>query len=356
MERLADEGAEKTIISDPTNILYLTGSKIKPYERFLALVLDSKEKKTTFILPSLEKSVNTDQTIAKVLFGDHEDPIGKLMDVLDNTKTIGVEKEYLSMSLVEKVADRHGDRLLDIGPLVRNLRLCKNSDEIENIKTAAAYGDEILEEIKEYLLPERTEKEITFDLIKRMSLKSGVMLDEFVIQVLSGINSANPHGMGGDKKIEKGDPITIDFGVNYSHYWSDCTRTFFLGNPDPRYKTIYQVVLDAQKKAITQVRPGTPICEVDMAARQVIEKAGYGEFFIHRTGHGIGLDIHELPSVHGQNKRILKEGMVITVEPGIYLPSLGGVRIEDDVVVNGEGCTVLNAYPKDFEDMIVVGF
>lgn len=353
MERLAEEGVEKAIISDPTNILYLAGAKIKPYERFLALVLDSKKKKTTFILPSLEKSVNTDPAIAKVLYGDHEDPIDKLMDVLDNTETIGVEKEYLSMSLAEKVADRHGDRLLDIGPLVLDLRRYKSPQEIENIQTAVDYGDRILEEIKRYLRPGRTEKEITFELMKRMSLKSGVMLDEFVIQVLSGINSENPHGMAGDKKIEKGDPITIDLGVNYAHYWSDCTRTFFLGLPDPRYKTIYQVVLDAQKKAITQVRPGTPICEVDMAARQVIEKAGYGEFFIHRTGHGIGLDIHELPSVHGQNKRILREGMVITVEPGIYVPGLGGVRIEDDVVANGEGCTVLNAYPKDFEDMLV---
>ena len=353
MKSLSDNGIEKAMVSNPTNILYLTGTRIKPYERFLAFILDSKSQKTTFILPSLEKSVNTDSTISKVFCGDHEDPMKKLMDVLGACEILGVEKDYITLSLSEKVADQDGVQLVDISPLIQELRLCKDSEEINNIKIAIGYSDQVLGEIRKQIRAGRTEKEITFDMLQRMSLKPGVRLAEFIIQVLSGENSANPHGTAGDKKIETGDPITIDFGIEYAHYWSDCTRTFFPGKPDPQFESIYRVVLEAQKKAIAKIRPGIPIHEIDLSARQAIEKAGYGEFFIHRTGHGIGLDIHELPSVHGQNEEILKEGMVITVEPGIYIPGAGGVRIEDDVVVSGEGGAVLNTYPKEYEDMII---
>jgi Xaa-Pro dipeptidase len=356
IEQLASEGIEKAIITHPLNILYLTGARIKPYERFLALILDVKAKEGTLMLPSLEKSVKTDGNVANVLIEDHEDPVDKLLEVLDAAAIIGIEKQVLSLFFAEGIARRPAIELVDIGSMIMSLRTCKASDEIERIKTAAAHGDGIISDIRDYLTVGVTEKEITFHLMERMSMIPGVLMDEFVIQVLGGINAANPHGMAGERPFEKGDSVTIDFGVHYADYWSDLTRTFFVGDPDPQFKAIYQTVLDAQKSAIDRIRPGGPIWEVDRAARAIIETSGFGSFFIHRTGHGIGLDIHELPSVHEQNTEILKEGMVMTVEPGIYLPGLGGVRIEDDVVVNEDGCTVINTYPKDYEDIVKRGF
>ena len=355
IEQLAGEGIEKAIITHSLNILYLTGVRIKPYERFMALILDVKGKEGVLMLPSLEKSVIIDGNVAKVLIEDHEDPVNKLLEVLDTAAIIGVEKKVLSLFFSEGIARRPAIKLVDIGSMITNLRTCKAPDEIERIKTAAAHGDGILFDIRDYLNVGVTEKEITYHLMERMSLIPGVLMDEFVIQVLGGVNSANPHGMASERALEKGDSVTIDFGVHYADYWSDLTRTFFVGDPDPQFKTIYQTVLDAQKSAIDRIHPGAPICGVDSAARAIIETSGFGKFFIHRTGHGIGLDIHELPSVHGQNTEILKEGMVITVEPGIYMPGLGGVRIEDDVVVNADGCTVINTYPKDYKDMVIRG-
>lgn len=352
IEQLAGEGIEKAIITHPLNILYLTGVRIKPYERFMALILDVKGKEGVLMLPSLEKSVKTNCNVAKVLIEDHEDPVNKLLEVLDTAAIIGVEKKVLSLFFSEGIAHRTAIELVDIGSMIMSLRTCKALDEIEQIKTAAVHGDGIFSDIRDYLKVGVTEKELTFYLMERMSLIPGVLMDEFVIQVLGGVNAANPHGTAGERPFEKGDSVTIDFGVHYGNYWSDLTRTFFVGDPDPQFNTIYQTVLDAQKSAIDRIRPGVPICEVDRAARAIIETSGFGKFFIHRTGHGIGLDIHELPSVHGQNTEILKEGMVMTVEPGIYLPGLGGVRIEDDVVVNEDGCTVLTTYPKGYEDMV----
>jgi Xaa-Pro dipeptidase len=352
IEQLAGEGIEKAIITHPLNILYLTGVRIKPYERFMALILDVKKKEGVLMLPSLEKSLKTNGSVAKVLIEDHEDPVNKLLAVLDTAVIIGVEKKALSLFFSEGITRRTAIELVDIGSMIMSFRTCKAADEIESIKAAAAHGDGIFSNIRDYLKVGVTEKEITFHLMERMSLIPGVLMDEFVIQVLGGVNAANPHGTAGDRPFEKGDSVTIDFGVHYADYWSDLTRTFFIGDPDPQFKTIYQTLLDAQESAIDTIRPGVPICEVDRAARAIIETAGFGKFFIHRTGHGIGLDIHELPSVHEQNTEILKEGMVMTVEPGIYLPGLGGERIEDDVVVNEDGCTVITTYPKDYENMV----
>ncbi len=352
-EHLTDSGVEIAMATSPVTVLYLTGTKIKPYERFMALVLNSKTGEATFILPGLERSVNTDKTIAEVFYGDHEDPFSKLMDVLKTFNILGIEKDWLSFTLAEKIGDLFDGRFVDISPPLRELRLSKDSDEVDNIKTAAAFNDQIYGKIRERLHPGLKEKEIAFLVLQCMSSKPGVSMDSPVIQVLGGRNSANPHGSSGDRRIEKGDPVTIDFGVNFAHYWSDTTRTFFLGDPEPQFETIYRTVLEAQKRAIEKVRPGVPMREIDLTARKVIEEAGYGASFIHRTGHGIGLDIHEMPSVHNRNASRLQEGMVITVEPGIYLPGLGGVRIEDDVVVVEEGCLVLTDFPKQYEDMII---
>ncbi|WP_027363936.1 M24 family metallopeptidase [Desulfotruncus alcoholivorax] len=351
---LAHRGIEQVIVGKPLNIYYFTGIMINPYERFVALLLDSKNNSCSMILPSLEKEIASVKGIPEILHRDDEDPILKLLEVLDGCNTLGVEMDYFDMKLGEKFIEYLPKmKLIDASKLIGNLRIYKDQEEIEKIHTAARYGDQVLGEVRDLIQIGRSEKDIQFALFRAMSAKPGVVTDSFVIQVLGGERTANPHGFSGDYVFQKGDAVALDYGVYYDRYWSDYCRTFFIGKPDPRMETIYKIVLEAQTAAIEKVHPGIPIKEIDLTARQIIEKAGYGEYFIHRTGHGIGLDIHEYPKIHRQNEDILEEGMVFTIEPGIYIPQLGGVRIEDDVVVTKNGAKVLNSYSKEFKDMIL---
>lgn len=341
------------LLTNPVTIAFFTGVKIKPYERFLGLVLDERNRIATLILPGLEKSAVTDPGVAKMLCGDHENPLNCLSVLLDGINRIGVENNNMVTGLAREISDNLHLQLTDIGGFVVEQRLLKDTAEIDCIRRAARYGDAVLKWIAPLLKPGITEKAIMFAMLENLARQPGVLLDEFVIQVLSGINSANPHGSSGDKVLEKGDAVTIDFVVNYSHYWSDCTRTFFIGRPLQKLKEIYDIVLSAQQQALATVRAGAALQDVDLAARGVIEKTGYGDYFTHRTGHGLGMEMHEAPSVHCNNKNIIKPGMVFTVEPGIYIPGLGGIRIEDDVVVTTEGSEILTAYPRSFESMVI---
>ena len=169
----------------------------------------------------------------------------------------------------------------------------------------------------------------------------------FDIIVASGKRSAMPHGRAGAKRIEKGDFILVDYGTSFQGYNSDETCTVILGQPTEEQKRIYQIVKDAHDRAIEIVRPGLPIQEVDRAARDHIRQCGYGDYFGHSTGHGVGLAVHEDPTVNSENKDLLQEGMVFTIEPGIYVPGWGGVRIEDMVYVTSQGAEILTYLPKE---------
>lgn len=352
--RARELGIEKMLIGKSLNIFYLTGIMINPYERFLALLLDTKNNRCTMILPSLEKGIAKKFQIPEILHRDDEDPVKILAGVLDVCDAVAIEMDYFPMTFGEKLKGYlPKTRLTNCSGMVDAQRIYKDDKEIEMIQMAAHYGDVVLEETKEFIKEGNTEKQLQFEIFRAMSAKPDVVTDSFVIQVLSGERSANPHGTAGDRKFQKGDPVTIDYGVYYQNYWSDYCRTFFLGKPDARLEKIYKVVLEAQMAAIEKVRPGIPAKVIDLTAREIIEKAGYGDQFIHRTGHGLGIDIHENPKIHSTNEDILKEGMVFTIEPGIYIPELGGVRIEDDVVVTKNGVMVLNKFPKGFSDMIL---
>ncbi len=351
---------DRLMVCDPVNLLYFTGVKITPYERFIALLLDTRSGLSQLVLPSLERDAARDSGIIVEFYGDQDDPLVAVAAFIGAGRLPGVEKNSLPLAVAEKLMtalDRNSDRSLtamtDISGIISDIRLIKDHTEISNLRTAARYSDEILAGIAATIHTGQTEKEITVEIMRAMAAQPDLMIDDFVIQVLAGTGSADPHGYAGDRAWQEGDPLTIDFGVCYQHYWSDCTRTFFAGPPKARFKEIYQVVLEAQQEAIAKVQPGVPMSEVDSAARKLIESAGYGDYFIHRIGHGIGLSIHEPPSMHSRNKTPLAEGMVATIEPGIYLPGSGGVRIEEDLAVTADGGEVLTDYPRTFEDMVL---
>lgn len=236
--------------------------------------------------------------------------------------------------------------LKPVSGLVERLRLYKDTYELQCIEEAVRIADRAFDRITAGIKPGVPEVEVALEL-EFLMRRMGAARVGFDTIVASGTRSALPHGVASTKLIETGDLVTLDFGAVYRGYHSDITRTVAVGEVRPRQKDIYSIVLEAQLSAISSVKAGVRASEVDRAAREIIKKYGYGDYFGHGTGHGLGLDIHEAPRVSANDDTILQAGMAVTIEPGIYLPDWGGVRIEDTVLVENDGCRVLTSSPKD---------
>ena len=230
---------------------------------------------------------------------------------------------------------------------ISSLRQKKDAEEIAKIRAAEALGDAAFSYILDKIRPGVSEIEIALELEFFMR-KNGASGLSFETIAASGVRSAMPHGTASEKMIEKGDFLTLDFGCVLDGYCSDMTRTVVIGAPDLRQKEIYETVLLAQETALSKIEPGVACAEIDRAAREVIQNAGYGDCFGHALGHSVGIEIHEKPVFSPKSKDILEEGHVITVEPGIYLENFGGVRIEDVVAVCGKKAENLTKSPKNF--------
>lgn len=266
-------------------------------------------------------------------------------------KHIGFEEDFVTYQgyseLMEKLPD------FELRPLegtLEKLRIIKDDDEIANIEKAAAIADEAFSYICDFIKPNLTEREIALELENFMK-KRGASGTSFESIVASGKRSALPHGVASEKNIQKGDFITMDFGCIYNGYCSDMTRTIVLGKAEPKQKEIYGIVLEAQLEALSFIKPGVAGLEVDKIARDIITQKGYGDYFGHGLGHGVGLEIHESPRLSPTGKEVLKPGMIVTDEPGIYLPDFGGVRIEDLILVTETGARVLSKSPKELIEL-----
>ena len=243
-------------------------------------------------------------------------------------------------------------QLVPLKGLITNIRAVKDLEEIEKIAQASQIADEAFEHILGFIKPGIKEKDVALELEFFMR-KKGATGASFDFIVASGHRSSMPHGVASDKVIEEGDFITLDYGCIYDGYCSDMTRTIVLGKACDEQKKIYNIVLEAQKKVIEVAKAGMTGAELDKVARDIISEAGYGEKFGHGLGHGIGLQVHEMPNVNSLGSNELKPGMVTSDEPGIYIEGFGGVRIEDLIVITEEGCKVLNKSPKDLIELEV---
>lgn len=273
------------------------------------------------------------------------DDVAALVD-REQLSTMAFEETMVSFaeySLLEEVVSCE---LIPTAGLIEQLREVKDEEEIALIEKACSIADAGFKHILTVIKPGMTEIEIAnqLDFYMRAQGASGVSFETIVA---SGLRSAMPHGVASEKVIESGDFVTLDFGCYYQGYVSDMTRTFAVGEPDPRLKEIYQIVLDAQLKVLAEAKPGLTGIQLDAIARDHIAAHGYGEAFGHSTGHGIGLEIHEGPNVSFRADKQFVPGNVITDEPGIYLPGIGGVRIEDDLLITAEGNRVLTHAPKE---------
>ncbi len=265
------------------------------------------------------------------------------------TSDIGYEDDKLDAASFNKLkAHFPGAKFYSISRELRDRRMIKQKHEIELIKKAALIADLTCDCVVRIIKPGMTELEISAHIDYLIKTFKG-NAPAFETLVSSGKLSANPHGKPTEKHVKKGDLIVMDFGARYKGYNSDITRMVSLGAPSIKHKKIYDAVLSAQESAIARVRDGVPAKDVDKAARNSLKKHQLEKYFTHGTGHGIGIQVHEGPRVSLSSKDILKEGMVITVEPGVYLPGTGGFRIEDMVLVKKGGCEVLTKAAKRLE-------
>lgn len=251
-------------------------------------------------------------------------------------RTIGFEKDDMSFGLYELYNGKVEAELKPVSGLVEKLRMVKTEDELAILKKAAKIADDAFTHICTFIKPGVTELEVSNELEFAMR-KQGATSSSFSIIVASGLRGALPHGVATDKVIESGDLVTLDFGALYEGYISDITRTVAVGEPSDKLKEIYAVTLAAQELALKEIKPGMTGIEADAIARDYIISKGYGEAFGHSTGHGIGLEVHEGPALSFRSGTVLEPNMVVTVEPGIYLPGIGGVRIEDDIIMTQNG-------------------
>jgi Xaa-Pro aminopeptidase len=263
---------------------------------------------------------------------------------------VGIEEEFLPVGTFRRLQEAAAPtEIVPVGGLDR-IRWEKSPDEIDAIRAAAAIADAAFRDVLPLIRPGAIERDVAIELETRLRRRGSERL-AFDLIVASGPRSALPHGTGSDRLIGPGEFVTLDFGAVVRGYHSDCTRTVVTAPASDRHREVYAVVLEAQQIALAHLRPGLTGRQADALARDVIARAGYGDAFGHSLGHGIGLAVHEGPSLSQREEAVLERGAVVTVEPGIYLPGWGGVRIEDLVVLTGDGCVNLTGLPKTLHEV-----
>ncbi|MGK7376340.1 M24 family metallopeptidase [Planococcus sp. 1R117A] len=261
-------------------------------------------------------------------------------------KRLGFEQQHLSFGNYSLIKNQIDTELIPVYDFIENIRMIKTSEEIEKIRISSDITDRAYLHVLEFIRPGVPEIAVAAEL-EDFIKKNGGVTSTFSPIVASGKRSSLPHGRASDKVIEKGDMVTIDFGTNYEGYWSDISRTVSLGEPDERLKEIQKVILESLNNCESHIKAGLTDKEVDMLMRENLRSTGYESFAGTGTGHGIGLEVHEKPLFSVDSEKMLMPGMVVTIEPGIYLPGIGGGRIEDMLLITEEGCEVLSPSSKE---------
>lgn len=352
---LRDRGIEAAFINSPHNVFYLSRFLCHPHERLLGLFV-FPDAEPFLVCPKMEvaNARSAGWSYAILGYDDVQNPWEMIGSELKKRSigangTIAIEKEQLSFLRAEQLqAAVPNVRFASVDEAMNQLRLIKDADEIKILREAAAMADYAVEAGISALKEGCTEMEVVARIEWEMK-KKGIREMSFATMVLFGEKTALPHGHPGLRELKAGDLVLFDLGVVLDGYCSDITRTLAFRTVNEQQRNIYDTVLKAQLKALEACKPGTRIGDVDRTARSIIHEAGYGEFFSHRLGHGLGIDVHEFPSLNETNDSLLQPGMVFTVEPGIYVPEIGGVRIEDDVLVTPEGCETLTRFPKELQ-------
>lgn len=348
IEIMKKDNLSQMIISNPSAIFYLTGKWIHPGERLLALYLNTEGKMTLFnneLFP-LNEEVDFDV----VWYNDTEDGVEKIIPYITSNE-VGVDGEWPSKFLIRLLNQSNVSSVKNASMIIDKVRMQKDEVEKELMRQASKLNDLAMLKLQDEIKENVTEKEL---MDKLKDIYDNLDTDGFSFEpiIAFGENGANPHYSTGKAIIKEGDSVILDIGCKKDSYVSDMTRTVFFKKASEKSKEVYEIVKEAQLKAIEAVKPGVRFCDVDSAARDYITEKGYGKYFTHRTGHSIGIEVHDFGDVSAVNTDTLKPGMIFSIEPGIYLSKELGVRIEDLVMVTEDGCEILNSVTKD---LIIVG-
>ncbi|SCY36893.1 M24 family metallopeptidase [Alkaliphilus peptidifermentans] len=334
------------IITDPASIYYLTNKWISPGERLLALYLTESGNHKLLIneLFPLTEEIG----IEKIWYKDTDYPVKILAKFIDTAliKTIGIDKNWPSRFLLQLMELKSDYNFVNGSFIIDTIRMIKDTKEIELMKEASSLNDCAIEKVIGLIAGDSSEKEICNKLIDIYD-SLGTDGPSFDPIIAFGANCSDPHHEPDGSSPKPGDSVIIDIGCKKSFYCSDMTRTVFYKSVSEEGRRVYNIVKEANARAIATVKPGVRFCDIDIAARSYIEEMGYGKYFTHRTGHSIGLEVHDEGDVSSTNTNVVLPGMIFSIEPGIYLPGGFGVRIEDLVVVTDDGCLVLNNYTKE---------
>jgi Xaa-Pro dipeptidase len=353
-EVAAEQGVDLLAVTPGTDLRYLLDSTADTHERLLCLLVPAAGHRAppALVVPRLEAprlpAARLEALgVEVVTWSDGEDPHLLVSDLAGGPEVLGVS-DTMTADHVLGLRDVLPDAALTLaGPVLRELRMRKDAAEIAELRAAGAAIDRVHARMTEFLKAGRTENQVAAD-ISAAIVEEGHESAAFVV-VGSGPNGASPHHDAGDRVVELGDVVVIDIGGPLpSGYNSDCTRTYAVGRaPSGDVAEAYAALQDAQERAVAAVRPGEVAERIDATARGVLTAAGLGERFLHRTGHGIGLDVHEQPNIVAGNGIVLEAGMAFSIEPGVYVDGVWGARIEDIVVVTADGVERLNHRPRD---------
>ncbi|TCS94808.1 M24 family metallopeptidase [Hazenella coriacea] len=350
---LKENHVDMALVSSTPNVFYLSNFLCHPHERLLALFV-FPDQEPFLVCPEMEilraRSAGWQGNI--ISFDDVENPWQKISNELakrglTENVVVAIEKEQLTYHRLEALQSIITvSQIQSVDETLNQMRLIKDEKEIQALREAARFADVAIQLGIDSLCLGCTELEVLAHIELGLK-KQGIREMSFSTMVLFGENAALPHGEPGSRALKEGDLVLFDLGVIVDGYCSDITRTVAFQHVNEQQKKIYETVLKAQQSAVEACRPEVRMGEIDRIPRSIISEAGYGEYFPHRIGHGLGISVHEFPSIIETDDSRLEPGMVFTIEPGIYVPEIAGVRIEDDILITEEGCEILTQFPKE---------
>ncbi len=353
VEKLITEMSKTSIdgvlLVDPASVQYFTGLKLVSSERSLYTFIGNDGSVIIFA-PKLEINQAKDEAILGdiVEISRNVSAFSEISSYVraKNVKVLGIEGSKFSYAMLQRLTSNEGISIKDMSNTIAYIRSKKDLLELENIIRAITITEQALNVAKDMIIEGVKEIEIMNTVISEM-INNGAEWIAFIPIIASGARAAYPHGSSSNKILKNGELVVVDLGARVNGYCADLTRTFIVGKPSKREIELYQIINDAIEQALNVISPNLKASEIDKAARQIIEEKGYGEYFTHGLGHGIGLAVHEYPTLNSTSDDIIEEYNVVTIEPGIYIPGFGGIRIEEDVLVTKNGYQLLSQFSRD---------
>ena len=344
LKEMENRKVPQMLVSDPAAIFYLTGKWIHPGERMLALYINLNGNNKLFINELFP--VTEDLGVEKIWFSDTQDAVEIVSRYVDKEQPMGVDKNWPARFLLKLMELKGGSTFVNGSAILDRVRMYKDDKEKDLMREASRLNDIAVDRMIKLVPGMHSEKKMG-QLLAGIYEELGTEGFSFDPIIGYGANAADPHHGCDNTVVKEGDSVIIDIGCVKDSYCSDMTRTVFYKYASDKGKEVFNIVLEANKKAIDMIKPGVRFCDIDAAARNHIDANGYGKYFTHRTGHSIGIEVHDFGDVSAINTDKVEPGMIFSVEPGIYLPGEVGVRIEDLVLVTENGCEVLNKYDKE---------